>query len=48
MNHKEATCEALRKLRQWASQGKLNDVRITHLQTVLERRLKNNHTRQSA
>ena len=48
MNHYEASCEALRKLRQWASQGKLNDVRITPLQTVIERRLKNTNARQSA
>lgn len=48
MNHHEASSEALRKLRQWTAEGKLNQIQSTRLQAALERRLKTLHIRQTA
>ena len=48
MKKLEATYEALRKLREWAAQGKLNTAHIKHLQSVLEQRLQNTTCLKSA
>jgi len=48
MKQLEAIHEALRKLRAWSDQGKLNAVYVKHLQTVLKQRLENIDYRRSA